>query len=299
MSVYVERIIERARRQTLNEVDSNDTAAGLSDEHFLDYINDALYRVQSILVPVAPEFFETSEIISLVANQREYNLSGDAFLGGHEVHVEYSDTGALDDYYPISRGTYFDISSERIDGPCRYYVRDAKILLGPTPSSGTGKVRCTYVRTIDRADKRRATIASNNDTTITVNDDSVLDIATINNADYICIVNKFGVVQNYALPVTSASGTTVNGTFTGLTFSAGDYIVTGKYASSHIDGPSNWERYITKYACREILANQDSSVDVQQSDVLLAGMEADIMNAALHAMNSGVQYVPVVNSFYT
>ena len=283
---YALGLVEQVRRRTLNTDET--TTAGIPDENFLDYLNEATERLASVVATHAKSFFETTEEISLV--------------GGHSASfVEYSDTGDSEDYCELKFGSINEFINAEWDDPTRCLIRNGQVLVSPVPQSSKGKLRVTYARLPDYIDKRRGTIVSNTDTTIVVANDSTLSLtnALVEAASFLCVVDSAGSVQNYALPATAYdSGTfTITGTFTGLTFSANDYVVLGKYTSSHWPLPRNWERYAVHYATRAIQANEDSSVDVTAEDPILTAIERDIIEGTQVAQ-SFLKRQNVINRFY-
>lgn len=286
---YIARLIDRVRRETLNQ-DSSFGFYGLSDYHFIDKLNDAQDRLQSVLVPIAPEMFLHTQVISLIANTGSYALDGQVFLGNFGVYVEFSNDGTTQNYRPIPAISLLEFDFDSDDFVRGYCIVDGAVMLSPTPSSAIGKIRVRYVKELYDLNKRIGKVASNNATSITLNIAPTPDYDTVQNetgifiADYLSVVTDTGVVQNYSISTTAYdTGTRV---FTaavgvGVALTVGSWVVAGQYASTHTEGARNWERYLISYACRAILSREEGNINFADEDPVLQAIESDIMEAAM------------------
>ena len=191
------------------------------------------------------------------------------------------------------------------------YIRmSGKILLSPQPS-GTGKLRITYAARVRELDIRRAkvevapTISSSGSWTIALdNANLTTDITSLEEHDYICVIDKEGksIVKN--MPITSVTSElmtleahTVDSESgeTNTSITDAHYIVGGKDTTSHGDLPRSVERYIISYCAWKIL-KRDSSVDSAEAQSELQGLASEIVNSYA-LISDDVQFVPQLNSW--
>ena len=200
----VTRLIEQVRRQTENE--EFDSFVGISDEEFIQYLNDAQYNLQAAIVHQHPRVFTAEAVINAVSGQESYELPSDCLLGNKVHNVEYSSTGAESDYYVLEQSTI----KYRVPGingaPIKYIRMGGKVLLSPQPQTG-GKLRITYIQRLRELDKRQAQVKQTfateetpSDLTISSSDFRInlesskfeTNVQHLQTHDYICIVDKEG-----------------------------------------------------------------------------------------------------------
>lgn len=298
---YVGTIISKVRDRTDNRKFTRTATtgvftSGLNHNLFLEFLNDAQDYLQSRVVSNFAEEFVAEKEISVVANQEAYSIPDNVFLGRKLVQVDYSPDGTTKNYCRLPQRSILARNTSSVTHPSFYIARNSQILLNPIPRTTRGKIRVSYYRELDRLDIRRGKISSTpTTTTIVLDADDDLDETAINEAQYLCIVDKFGVVQDYAVEIESYdSGTrTITIPTTTLTGDAGDYVVMGQYATSHSDLAENAERYLKTYCQLRILHKDASASEIQEMQVL-KDMEKDIVNAYAE-MSQDVTEIPVLD----
>lgn len=294
----IDRIITQVRRMTDNE-DVSDTV-GISDEEFLQYANDSLRDLQRLVIENDVSLFRDSTEISIVANQRAYSLPANIYSSHGVELVEYSYNGESKYYSPLKRTVLIGASNYPVTYPCEYALQNGNLLVSPIPQSATGKLRVTYIKLPTLVDKRRGkvtarTISGDNYTDITVTDQDDTELAL---AEYVTVVDYDGNIKYSAIPVESYdSGSQVITIRTGVatasgTIAVGDYVVSGRYASSHFP-IGNWEDYHIAYMAWKIF-KRDSSVDLTHQERELASMRASI-EGVLKSLPADVMLWPIIN----
>tara|TARA_Y100000034_G_C6738237_1_gene327439 strand:- start:30 stop:755 length:726 start_codon:yes stop_codon:yes gene_type:complete len=143
------------RKSTDNETSSADLAngIGIQDEEFIQYFNDAQYRLQSLIVQEHSDVF-SREIEITCTGSAKYNIKseieslGDAdtppiLIDNKVLVVEYTSSGSADDYYILSETTLRNRLPGSTSSP-EFYIRSSgNVILVGNPSSG--KIRVTYV----------------------------------------------------------------------------------------------------------------------------------------------------------
>jgi hypothetical protein len=307
MSRIVDKLIDQVRAQTENEEVS--ATIGIKDSEFLQYLNDAQDRLQSVVESTHPTAFVVEKVLDVVQDQERYELPVDAYKKNAITTVEFSPSSADEDYYHLEQ-TGLKSRQTSVQGfPVTYIRRSGSILLQPRPQSG-GKLRLNYVKRINRLDKRRGVVSvvtlNNSSRTITQleldasSSNPVLDTDTLNGENYICIVDRNGKMLMANIPIESVSATTGIVTVSaGYTFEAGEtlpvgaYVVSGMDTSTHSEFPRMAERYLIAYASWKIL-KRDSSVDYSEQQEELLAMENDIINSFAD-IDDDVKYVTILN----
>lgn len=308
----IDFLITSARRLSRNE-DTPTTTSGIPDEEFIQYINDGQDRLQSLLCATKNinKIFATQKILSLVVNQEEYTIPDRVFLNKEFIQVEFSSSGAAGDYVVLDKVHLFNRDTNTSNYPVGYYRRSGKIYVNPIPSTSTGTLRVIYERTLDDLDKRRGQITTVNGLSSTTFTDIVINSTAdetstpnLSTIDYICIVDKDGNRKAYNIPVgnynTGTNTLTPTAGFTfeagsGDTIAVGDYVVFGKYTTTHSQLPDDAERYLIHY-CAEMIFHRDSSTDVSKQSEKLQAMETDIIKA-VGSQTSEIAYVPQLNRY--
>ena len=308
---YTKLLANRVRRHTGNTDIPNDDS-GIEDESIIDYLNDGIALIQSIIYPEMPEFFNTTEEITIVGQQVGYTLNGATFLGDTIASVEYSEDGSARRYRSLRRIVPLERNNEHVSTPGHYFVQGGKIFLSGVPNTSKGTLRVTYTRVLNKIDIRRGRVASTvNDgtdyTTITLettnpvpHDDQLNDR---DKNEPFTVVDTDGVIQHANIPYTNFNTSTEIITLgsgvalTSGTISAGDYIVFGEYATTHSELPPTFEPYLVQYAVRQILANEESSIDVAANDPVLRAWTDAITNSVQN-ISSVYQFPAQVDPYY-
>lgn len=302
----VDRLISQIRRQTENE----DSGAnfGIQTEEFLQYINDAQHRLQSLVTATHPTAFVTEETYPVIRDIQEYPLPDLALMENKVSTVEYSDTGRLDDYYHLEQMSLKNRTTYSSAHPMYYIRRAGSILLQPSPDSLTGTVRLNYVKRLYDLDIRRGKILSASTSGSSVTDltldtsiaNPAVDINTLRDSDYICVCDKDGNMKMRNIPITgidSATGSiSIEAGYefqTGESLSVGDFVVAGRDSVTHSELPKMCERYLIAYAAWKIL-KRDSSVDSEEQSQELKAIEDDIVNSFAD-IDDDVRRIPIIN----
>lgn len=293
MSKLVDYLIDEVRESSENE-DFSDTV-GLTEEEVLKFINDAQYRLHSKILSAHPTVFLEEDEQNVVADQENYTLKANAYLGNRVAQVDYSPTGQTADYYPLRPFSLYNRRSGASGHPTHYIRKAGEVLLSPVPTTAGGKIRITYSRKIKRLDKRRGVIkaVTTSGSTITnleinyVNGTTV-DQGELNKRTKITVVDKYGDIKMDNILVSSYSSSAsydktidVDSSFaflSGETIAVDDYVVSGRYTTTHSEFDESVERYIQAYAVWKIL-NRDSSVDNEQAAEELLALETEIIQS--------------------
>jgi hypothetical protein len=286
MSRLIDHLITDIRAHTENEEFSD--SIGIDDEEFVRFLNDAQYRLHSLIVQAHSSIFIEEKTISVVNGQKEYSLPSDIFIKNKVSNVEYSIDSSERNYYFLK--PIFQRNRSNYEGtPYNYIRRSGKIILSPIPRDGAASIKITYVRQVPKIDKRRASVGSVtlgadsiSALTLNVSTDSI-DSTALAKSNFISIADKNGIIKMKDIPYDSIdTGTgvvTITAGFTfesGETIAVGDYICSGKNATTHSEFPEEVERYLIAYCAWKIL-KRDSSVDSQEQTQELLEMESDIV----------------------
>lgn len=308
----LELIIKQIRRQTENE--EFDSFVGISDEEFVQYVNDAQNNLQAKIIQQHPRVFIKEKVLDAVPSQEKYVLPIDCFLNNKVHNVEYSPTGDENDYYVLQEDTIKSRNPGVTGSPVKYIRLSGQVLMVPAPQSN-GKIRLNYVKRLRSLDKRRAELGetdvglgyqlftANGASQELILDQTTIDAdaLTIDENDYVCIVDSKGNQIATALEVVSCSTasliikSTDDTVLTTNQIPKGSYIVLGPDASTHSELDETVERYLIAYCAWKIL-KRDSSVDSQEAMMELTEMLREIVGS--YAMISDdVQFIPQLNSW--
>ncbi len=302
-------IITQVRQQTENE-DFSDTT-GIRDNEMVQFANDAQEKIHARIRDVYPAAFIKQGTIASVANQEAYSLPTDCFLDNSLVNVEYSADSTEEGFYPLDRISFKERVSFQAGNPDGYIPRTNKILLAPVPNSSSGTIRLNYVFRLPTIDKRRGKISAvtlnsgtQQITSITLDTNETIDATDLVNNDYMCIVDRFGAIKMAAVLIDAVDGSTgavtVNSSFvyaSGETAAAGDYVVSGKYATTHAQLPETCERYLISYMAWKVF-RRDSNTDSGEQSGELQEMLSDIVSAFGSSITEDVQRPAILDNTY-
>jgi len=308
----LELIIKQIRRQTENE--EFDSFVGISDEEFVQYINDAQNNIQAKIIQQHPRVFIKEKVLTAVSGKEKYDLPIDCFLNNKVHNVEYSPTGDEDDYYVLEEDTIKYRNPGVTGNPVKYIRLSGQVLLTPQPQ-GSGTIRLNYAKRLRSLDKRRAQIGETSpglgyvtlntggtDQTLNLVASSIsVDRDSIGENDYVCIVDSKGKQLATALEVVSCNNDTlvVKSTTDTVSLSSqipkGSYVVLGPDASTHSELDETVERYLISYCSWKIL-KRDSSVDSQEAMMELTEMLREIV-ASYAMISDDVQFIPQLNTW--
>lgn len=134
--------------------DTGQTIEGISNTLILSYLNDALAFLQSRILAVYPGEFVAESIQNTVNNQEAYSVPDNVFLNNKWISVEYSPSGAADQYFPLAPAGLAQRDT-RVGQVYQYIRRNGKCLLNKIPNTNRAKLRINYYRAIDKFDVRR------------------------------------------------------------------------------------------------------------------------------------------------
>lgn len=301
-------LINEVREDTENSEFTTET--GVQDSTILRAFNDAQNRIMSLIQQQKPNLFQKEKVIDAVAGQEVYDLPVDVFATHMLEKVEYSSTGNAQDYYPLDYGYLKERTNTMPGIPAFYIRRSQQLLIQPKPQ-GAGKIRATYIRTIPTLDKRRGKVETvvldglTNTITTLVLDPTALttdDSQSLLAAEWFCVVDKNGTIKMAGIPLadlnTSTGAVTVD-TFNyqaGESIAVGDYVVTGKFTTTHSELPDIAERYLLMFAQWRV-QKRDSSNDSQEANAEAKEMEADIMST-YSEQTKDVAEIPVLDTSF-
>lgn len=305
----VDLLITEARSNTGNTEYTSET--GVQDTRFLRALNDAQDRIQSLILNEYPDLFQKESVKTATPNSPIVLVPTDMFLSTRIQKVEYSPSGVDNDYYELMKKTIHErIITSASGNPSTYIPQSTRIILGPMPVSA-GSVRFTYQKSFPRLDKRRGQVSAVTldtdaltitaltlDTTMLADDDNQYLVQE----EYISVVGKDGTVKMQGIPISainSSTGLVSVDTFvyeSGETIEVGDYVVGGKYSTTHSELSDICERYLLKF-CEWRILKGDSSIDSKEEDQEIKEMEADIVLSYSQA-NMDVTSIPILDSTY-
>jgi len=303
----LETLITASRRATENQ-EYTDTA-GIQDEEFIQYFNDGQEEIHTLINGTFPHVLMKIKEINLTSGIEAYSIPSDVFMGTRIDTIEFTQSGAPQNYYPLKKGSV----KERLSGiqtdPSFYIRNGSQIFLQPKPQSSGSKLRLTYQRTIPKLDIQRATVESvtldlvnNTILSLTLDDSVFMDTNALLEENYVTVVDKNGVVKMRNIPVTAISSSgvvTVDPAFVfeaGETINAGDSVCRGKYASNFSELPDLCEKYLLEY-CNTRILMRDSNSDADTVGQLLLKVQATLQ-AAFAEPDNDPDYVPVLDGQY-
>jgi hypothetical protein len=291
-----ELLVNEVRRKTGHRTYDAAGQQGLPQREFVEFLGEAQDRIYNLLLQERPTLYRREDTIDLTAGTAEYDLPEDCFLSHNVTKVEYSPTGNAQDYLNLEQRTSGEQVS--IQGyPDSYFFRDGQIILSPIPDSSAGVVRLEYQYVIPSLDIRRGTIASSATsggyytsvtmTPATVSEETEAEF-TDGLVDYVAVVDRNGTVttQFTGCPVSSYNSTTGQITFvtssvstTGNAFAVGNYVVFGRYASTHSQLPQVAKRYLVEYACMRCQIRDSNALEAALTSPLMQMIEREVLDA--------------------
>jgi hypothetical protein len=264
---YIGAIIKQIRRDTDNEDYSGTN--GIPDITFVEHFNDAQYRLQSLISAQYPQVFRRTKEMQIITNEDTYTINDNVLLGNRILSVEYTPTGDRRDYRALRQGTIHERNSDTAPEPSFYIHAHNSIILCPIPLAAIGKIRVTYEYSVLAVGTRVGRVTAYDGPPLhgVDYDQGTPDVQTINAGEYVSIVDMFGNVKASALPVIAPGTAADSGVLlfdnihelsTGESITSGDYVVIGKYASTHNVFPREAEACLRKYVEAMILDNDES-----------------------------------------
>ena len=314
----VSRILKAARRLAEND-ETVTVDIGISDEEFIQYLNDAQDMAMSELERIDHMDFTREALITTVASQEAYSLPADIYLGTNTVAVEYSYTGNNQDYRHMRRISLNERDTSEVGlHPYQYIIRNNQILLNPVPSvGGSNRLRVSYVHRPFGLDKRRAiltavTNSSTQVTALTVNitdfndyfvDEAAYSSPNILQDDLFTLVDTDGVIQARGIPITAIAASTGVATVGSYTAhdddtggAIGDYLLAGSQHTTHSELDNRCEQFFVAYVAWKIMKRDSSSDAVSQFEETMLILET--IKAAWRKNVDDVDFIPIIQDRY-
>lgn len=244
--------------------------ASVSNPLLQGYINRIHSYVEDLMFLVNDEndLFVKDWYFNLIAGTDEYPLPIDIYAKSSIDNLAVSFLNGLSNtYLPLKK-----VSRKQQGFTFGYFVREDKIVLTPRPTSPLA-MKMAYVRKLPTPSLRIGQITSFTSISIVLSN-YIAGISALD--DFICIVDANGNILNKTtdiynnsvfVPITlvsDSSGTLVTNVTTGAV--NGAYVVSGKYASSHIQLPLECEKYLIT-ALERMIQYRQSSPDIRTSQL--------------------------------
>lgn len=305
--MYVGELLRLARQMTDNIDWAQDTdtiggvptgnpTEGITDDLALSFLNDGKDYLAAKIFGVCPDEFTATKTIPLISGQEDYDIDDNLFLNNRIISVRYSPDGNVKNYRPLKAKTMQERDTRSIGTP-RYYIRlNRQVLINPIYSGSSGTIEVTFYRAMDNLDVRRGKISN-----ISAGPNIVLtcgveyDSPALGRAEYVCLVDKHGVVKDYNVEVTSYSvvAHTITTTASTLNAAVGDYVVCGRYTTTHPEFSDHCARYLKVYTQKRMFA-KDSSNDSIEEDAELAMIFNQIIESYADSSQDPVE-VPLLD----
>lgn len=298
----LELLIDVARKLSQNT--RYDSDAGVPQDIFVQYFNNAQDSLVKEIVNSKSKFFKKTKTIPVVNGQEIYSWPDDMFVQ-HVDTLQWSQVAQKQTYYTTLFRSYV---KERVTSQVGYafsYIpyEDGFHL---NPPLGSGQLILAYTRKPDSLGKRAGkidvvTIGSGILTALEVdNTEASYDETEINKQNYLCIVDRDGKIKARNIPYDSVSG----GVFTLSPYTlaatdaiaVGDYIVVGKNVVNLPDFPDICESYLLKHAVYEARYG-DSSQWNKEAKADMA-MNLSQLMGVFGAMSDDIVEIPVSNLDY-
>ena len=276
----LENLIDMARKLSQNQ--RYDADSGVSQDVFVQYFNNGQDALIKEVMNLKTKYFKKSVTVPVVSGQEAYDYPFDCYVQ-HLDTIQWSDTNTGAYFQTLKRGYVKEKITTQVSYPFSYVPYETNFHL--QPPIGNGTLYITYMRTVDRLQKRAgqitvATISSGQLTALEVDDaQSDYDQAEINSDYYLCVVDKYGAIKARNVPYDSVSA----GVFTLDPFTlaatdsiaVGDYICVGKNSVNLPTWPDICESYLLKHAVYEAKygdASQWSQEALQDMQRCFAGL---------------------------
>lgn len=278
---YIGNIIADCREQT-GETDYSDTN-GIPQSVPILEANYAQLACQSIICEKFPEFFQTEEIIDIVANQTAYEIPENAWNEGFISEVWYSSDGQSKNYRRLAAKSERYRQNTTGEPQIWYQEQPRRFIIDPYVQTAQGKLRAVYAAAVDSVDLRRGKITAvtkNGPMThyesITLSTtDGTLDETQLSRNEYICVNTVPGIVEYYNILYDYTSG--YNTTSKVLTFSSpvpvsagtitvGSYVTCGRFTTTHSKLGPLCEPVISAYINRRFYLGKSSTDASNEED---------------------------------
>jgi hypothetical protein len=297
MENRAELLIREIRQKSGHQ--TYDYQSGIQQRDMVLYLNDAQDRLTNLIMQEHGSTLKKSSTISIVAGTASYTLPTDVYLGHNIVKVEYTTTGNYQDAVVLNLRTSREEVSVR-GFPDSYFVRDGFIILSMIPNQA-GQIRIEYQYVIPQLGIRVGQITAFTDGfqyTPAITAPLQEQIFDMQNGfvDFVSVVDSSGTIICPGIAFTSYDATT--NTFTlatpASTIAVGQYVVFGKYASTHSMLPQPAKRYLIEYAVARCQTSDSNALETQMTSPYVQGIEAEVLDAYA-VLEEDIMSIPVLD----
>jgi hypothetical protein len=263
----LEIIIKNAKRST-NTLEINAVSDLLCQDYLTrihSHLEDALFLVND-----ENDLFLKDYTFNLIRGKDEYDLPIDIYAKSSIDNVAVSFLNGLSQtFLPLKK-----VSRKQRGFTFGYFIQEKQVVFTPKPQSPLN-IKLTYQRKLPSPSLRVGKI----DTIVgnIINIDPATYVSGLTDySDFVCFVDKDGKILNTStdaalntvyVPISlieDVSGALNVSATTGAV--PGAYVVSGKYASSHMQLPDECEKYLTM-ALERMISYRQSSVDINVSSI--------------------------------
>lgn len=281
----------------------NDNFAGISKADALRFANYAQYYLFGKITRKYPaSFVKRTANIPIVANQEDYEVNDNLYLGTRIIKVEWSADG-ISNWIRLTPANPYANYRQQTGYPAYYYRENGKVRIEPIQASATGYLRITYERALDKMDIRQATI-NGAPTGATMTLSTIDDASKFATNAYICVSDFNGTPLLYNGLVVGLSGSTLTlaadvstyfiDTDTTLADLNGGYVTVGKYSTTHCQLSNDAEGFISEYVTKR-LYKRDARIDDTKILAELAPLEQQII-AGYEIPDKEVKPIPIADN---
>lgn len=258
----LEFLINEAKLST-NTTDINSVSTVLCTQYMNrihSYVEDLLFLVND-----ENDLFVADYLFQLVPGQDEYDLPINIYAKSSVDNLAVSFLNGLSNtFLPLKK-----VSRKQQGFTFGYFIRDNKIVLTPRPTSPLN-MKLAYVRKLPTLGPRiGAAISSAGAGTVTTGTVTIDNLTVVD--DYFSTVDSTGTITSYNNKILTYTLSTGVITFTAGTgaIANGQYVIPGKYATSHSQLPDECEKYLIM-ALERMIQYRQSSPDVKVSSLFSA-----------------------------
>lgn len=287
VSLWLDIIRDDTENQTVPTDVSGVESAGIKNEQILRFLNEAQEDIQRAIINEARNS-------NMFMEQESYTLDGSyyitvptyAMLDGQIEKVEFLGSS---NYYSLKQESIHQRTyATNVTGHWpEYYVREYnRIHLEPNPSTGT--LRVTYRKRVPNLALRVGQIELYQPSLdLSVLESITLVDGTQNAAElarhqYLCVVDAQGTIKSKNVYFTDYDSSTRvitvdNHSLATDTLAIGDYVVLGKYATTHSELPYECKNYLISWANKALWGLDSNVTKVQMEQDKMNGLRSTIL----------------------
>lgn len=241
---------------------ADDPNGSFDDQDYVDFFNDAQETIRTEIYNAKPEaaIFSDYQSITIVQGTTNYDLADDIYAQNSVINVDITDGSSTPDgYVPIDRITdkekYYEFG---------YVLQNRQIVFNPYPyDTFPSSARVHYSRKLPDLGLRAGRVQSFSSGANITLDPGYTD-SLDSYADWITVVDKDGNIKQSAIALEGFAAGVIS-TSTVLTDVAiGDYVVLGKFSTTHSQLPDECERFLKSLVMRRIFHRKSSGDLVAQ-----------------------------------